>query len=532
MATTTTRTQKHLRFEQFTAVRRFAPGLAFSPDGSHVYFSSNISGQFNLWRVPVEGGWPDQLTSFSDQTVRAIAVSPRDGSIAFVADQHGDENFQVYCLDADGGWPEAWTDAAQAQHLLGPDAWSPDGRKLAYCGNSRTPTDMEVWIRDVDSGEAQAMFGEGMFAYPGAWSPDGSKLLVVELRHNSDTTVYLLDVDTGEAEELTPHEDEARFLPGSWARDGSGFYLVTDEGREFLALAFYDLGRGGYELVEAPERDVEEVTLSDDARVLAWIENVDGAETLQLRDLESGRKLPSARLPHGARPHLTGWVPPVALSADGQRAALILSSPRRPSEVWLVDSESGDTRPITESRIGGLREEQLGDVELVSFPTFDGREIPAWLYRAEANGAGPVVLSIHGGPEAQEKPIYNPLYQYLRSRGISVLAPNIRGSTGYGKSYQKLIQHDWGSGDLRDFEHAARWLREQDWVDPERVGVYGGSYGGFATLTCVTRLPDYWAAAVDIVGPSNLVTFAKAVPRRGSASSPGSSATLRRRLTS
>ena len=118
-----------------------------------------------------------------------------------------------------------------------------------------------------------------------------------------------------------------------------------------------------------------------------------------------------------------------------------------------------------------------------------------------------MVLSIHGGPEAQEHPLYHPLYQYLLSRGIAVLATNIRGSTGYGKTYQRLVQRDWGGGDMKDWEHAVKWLHEQDWVDADRIGVYGGSYGGFAMLTCVTRLPDYWAAAVDIVGPSNLITF-------------------------
>ena len=122
------------------------------------------------------------------------------------------------------------------------------------------------------------------------------------------------------------------------------------------------------------------------------------------------------------------------------------------------------------------------------------------------------MLSIHGGPEAQERAIYQPLYQYLLSRGIGVLATNIRGSTGYGKTFQRLVQRDWGGGDLKDWDYAARWLREQDWVDADRIGVFGGSYGGFAVLSCVTRLPDYWAAAVDIFGPSNLITFAKAVP--------------------
>jgi dipeptidyl aminopeptidase/acylaminoacyl peptidase len=182
--------------------------------------------------------------------------------------------------------------------------------------------------------------------------------------------------------------------------------------------------------------------------------------------------------------------------------------------VYVVDTGRGASRTVTESWIGGgFAEDDLVDVELVSYPTFDGRDVPAWLYRPRGvEGRAPVVLAIHGGPEAQEHPIYSPLYQYLASRGIGVLATNIRGSTGYGKTYQRLIQRDWGGGDLKDWDHAVQWLRAKDWVDAERIGVWGGSYGGFAVLTCVTRLPDYWAAAVDIFGPSNLITFAKAVP--------------------
>jgi dipeptidyl aminopeptidase/acylaminoacyl peptidase len=181
--------------------------------------------------------------------------------------------------------------------------------------------------------------------------------------------------------------------------------------------------------------------------------------------------------------------------------------------VYVADVETGAARPVTESRIGFPREDELGEPALVSFPTWDDRDVPAWLYRpSSGDGRAPVVLAIHGGPEAQERPTYKPLYQYLRSRGIGVLAPNIRGSTGYGKSYQRLIHRDWGGGDLGDMEAAASWLRSQDWVDPERVAVFGGSYGGFAALSCVTRLPDLWAVGVDIFGPSNLITFVESVP--------------------
>jgi dipeptidyl aminopeptidase/acylaminoacyl peptidase len=507
-----TKARKSPLFEQFFAVRRFSSVLAFTADSANLLFSSNISGQFNLWSVPVEGGWPDQLTTFTDETVRGAGVSPTDGRIVLCADHDGDEFHQLYLIDSGRDWPEKITDEPQVQHYVGSEAWSPDGTKFAYASNARTPTDMETWVRDLETGDSRAVFGKEMFSFPGPWSPDGTKLLAIEFRNNSDASVHLVDVEAGTSRELTPHDDDGLFFPGAWAPDGSGFYLVTDEGSEFRGLAFYDLETDRYEWVEEPTQDVEDLKVSHDGRLLAWLVNDDGHARLRLRDLETGRDLPAPQLPDGARPHLTGDEPPLALSPDCSRAALILSTPRRPPEAWVVDVESGAARPLTDSRVGGLREDDLVDVELISFPSYDGRDIPAWLYRPPVDGKVPVVVSIHGGPEAQERPVYQPLYQYLLSRGIAVLATNIRGSTGYGKSYQRLIQRDWGGGDLQDWDHAVRWLREQDWVDADRLGVCGGSYGGFAVLTCVTRLPDYWAAAVDIFGPSNLVTFAKAVP--------------------
>jgi dipeptidyl aminopeptidase/acylaminoacyl peptidase len=499
-------------FEQFFAVRRFSGAFAFTVDNAALLFASNISGQFNLWRVPVEGGWPDQLTAFTDETVRGIGVSPTDGRVVLCADHDGDEFHQLYLLDPDRGWPEQITDVLQVQHFVGTDAWAPDGTRFAYAANARTPTDMECWVRDVETGETLAIFGQGMFSFPGPWAPDGTKLLAIDVRNNSDTSIHLIDVEEGTSRELTPHEDDGLYFPAAWAPDGSGFYLVTDEGSEFRGIGFYDLAANRHDWIEEPTQDVEDLRLSGDGRLLAWIVNDNGYDRLRIRELESGRDLPVPELPDGSRPHLTGDEPPLALSADGSHAALIVSSPRRPPEAWVVETETGRASPLTDSRLGGLREDDLVEIQLVSYPTFDGREIPAWLYRPEVDGKAPVVLSIHGGPEAQEKPVYQPLYQYLLSRGIGVLATNIRGSTGYGKSYQRLIQRDWGGGDLQDWEHAVKWLQSQDWVDPERIAVFGGSYGGFAVLTCVTRLPGYWAAAVDIFGPSNLVTFAKAVP--------------------
>jgi len=496
-------------FEQFFSFRRFQPALAFTPDGERVLFSSNISGQFNLWSARVGGGWPEQLTGFTAHTVRAVAIRAQDGLILFAADEDGDEFYQLYTV-VPGGWPERLTDDPDVQHFVDANAFSPDGSRFAYAANARTPTDMEVWVRDVDGGERHPVFGEGRYAIPARWSPDGSQLLAIDVHTNADNSIHLVDVDGGGARHLTPHEGDATFMPGPWAADSSGFYLLTNHGHEFAGPAFYDLAADGWSWIEEPTCNIDELAGSADGRFLAWVENYRGWARVRVRDLVSGGDLPEPRLPQGTIFALGSGL---TFSPGGDRIALLWDQARRPQEVYVVEPRTGTATRVTESRIASLPEDELGEPELASFPTWDGRDVPAWLYRpASADGPAPVVLAIHGGPEAQERPAYKPLYQYLRSRGIGVLAPNVRGSTGYGKTYQKLIYRDWGGGDLRDFEAAADWLRSQEWVDTERIAVFGGSYGGFATLTCLSRLPEYWAAGVDLFGPSNLITLAQTAP--------------------
>ena len=495
-------------FEQFFAFRRLFPIAQLTPDGERILFVSNLSGQFNLWSVELDGGWPEQLTTFVDNAVRGVAIR-EDGTILFHADHDGDEFHQLYRIPADGGWPEQLTDRAQVQHELSPGSWAPDGKSFAFSSNMRTPTDGEVFVWREGDAEPRYLFGEGKYAFAFGFSPDGTKLLAVEFRSNSDTSIWVIDVESGDAVEATPHEEEAKYLPGPWKRDGSGFYVVTDEGREFTGLAFQTLETGAREWIEAPDHDIDDVAGSDDGRVLAWIENVDGWATVHVRDLERGVDLPAPKLPRGAISVLGSGL---SVSGDGSRLAVVWDTPLRPAEVFVVDTATGDALPVTESRAAGLSSLDLREPELIRYESFDGREIPAWLYRPNGEGPFPFALLIHGGPEAQERPNYRPYVQYLLSRGIGVLATNIRGSTGYGKTYQTLIHHDWGGGDLEDWRHAAEWLKAQPFVDGDRLAVFGGSYGGFATLTCVTRLPEYWRAAVDIVGPSNLLTFVRAVP--------------------
>lgn len=498
---------KKYRFEQFAATRLYSPVVAYSPNGGEILHINNATGQFNLWSVPSGGGFARQLTSFNDNTPRSVSWSPDGKTILFTADQNGDEQHQVYSLGAAGGWGEVLTNAPKAQHFIAPEAWSPVGKTIAYAANDREPTEQDVILRDMATGETRRPLPTGLM-FPAAWSPDGRYLTAIQATSNTNQDIWLHDTKTGENLLTTQHEGEIIFGAGPWAPDGSGFYIITDEGREYSGIAFYRLADQTRTWVETPDQDVENLAVSKSGEVIVWVVNEDGASKLRGRNLKTSAPLNLPDL-------LLGVVGNMDLSPDGARLALVFVRPTEASNLYEVDLRTGEMKALGQSMLGGINPNELVEPELVHFATFDGRQIPAWLYKPRSGCAPfPVLLSVHGGPEAQERPTYayNGLYQYMLNCGFAVLAPNIRGSTGYGKTYQKLIHRDWGGGELRDIEHAAQYLQSQDWVDKNRLVVFGGSFGGFATLSAVARLPDYWAAAVDLVGPSNLVTFVKSVP--------------------
>jgi len=493
-------------FAQFFAVWRYN-GLTFSPDGTQVAYASNASGQYNLWRQPSHGGAARQLTAFEEQTARQAVWSPDGDRILIAADAQGTEQFQLFEVPSETGWAYPLTKDDQVRHHLPAEAFSPDGRRFAYTSNARQPTDFDVYVRDVD-GEAQLVL-EGHALYDvDRWSPDGRYLLVVEILSNTDQNIHLVEVSTGESRLLTPHEGEVIHTPGPFAPDGHGFYLLTNAGREFRGLAFHELQSGETQWIETPEWDVEDFDLSENGRFLAWTVNEDGYSKLYVRDIATDRLIPLPDLPSGV-------IDTLRFAPDNRHLAFYAATATRPRELYSLNLNDSTLTRLTSGFIGGIPETDLIAPELVRYPTFDGRQIPAYLYRPVGASVGqpvPVVLSIHGGPEAQERPAYFGLYQYLLNRGIGILAPNIRGSTGYGLTYQQLIHRDWGGAELRDIEAAAQYLQSLDWVDPQRLGVFGGSFGGFATLSAVSRLPEYWSAAVDIVGPANLITFLHNAP--------------------
>lgn len=493
-------------FEQFWATRR-CYGVDFSPDTKFVAYVTDISGQLNLWKQPTDGGYPLQLTFFDEQAVRSFAWRVQ-GDVIFSADFQGNELYQLYRLLPTGVTAERLTDRDEVRHEFGRDNLSKDGRTVAYAANANKPMDMDAFVRDLKTGETRCLTKGGGIFFPNRFSPDNRHLVITRLNSTMDTDLFLCDLRKGELTHLTPHEDDALYFAGDWLPDGSGFLVITDEGREFKGLALYRLKEGKLEWLETPEWDVEDVALSTNGRFLAWTVNEDGISRFYLRDLQRRRSLPTPILPDGL---IVG----LHFSPDGTKLAFYFEDAANPEELFIWDLKAKHMTQLTQNFLGGIPQEHMVKPKLIRYRSFDGRLIPAWVfvpYGASRANKVPAIVSPHGGPEWQERPWYSSLYQFLLNRGIAILAPNFRGSTGYGRSYQRLIWRDWGGGELRDFEHAALWLQKQPWVDKDRIAIFGGSFGGFATLSAVTRLPQYWRCGVDICGPSNLITFLQTVP--------------------
>ncbi len=506
------RASRQALFDRYFAVRSYGGNLAFAPDGSQLAYIVNTSGQLNIWRQSVLGGWPFQATAYEKSSVRAVLWTPTDELLG-MADNSGNEQYQLFGIPAQGGSVHYYTDRPDAQYRFGEHSLSPDGSLLAYSGNDRDPGESDILVLNLATGEKHRLLEGGGIYSPGYWSPDGRYLTVTDERSNINQRLLLVDVTTGESREILAHTEDYMLRPGPWLPDNSGFYVITNREREFNGVARYLLEAEHTEWLVIPDWDVEHVLLSRDGKRLVWSQNEHGYCRLYLRD-EGLPPVQITGLP-------SGIIEGIALSPDGQSVALLLNAATATSEVYLLTlgqvgaPEIPQMRRLTYSMLSGLTPADLVEPELVQYPTFDGREIPAWLYRPRGVAEGqrvPLVLVIHGGPEGQERLTYQPFYQYLLACGIGVLTPNHRGSSGYGISYQKLVRRDFGGDDLKDLQASTEYACALSWVDPKRLGIFGGSYGGFMTLSAVTRLPEYWAAAVDFFGPSDLVSSMRSVP--------------------
>lgn len=502
-------TAEKYAFERYLNVRN-AYGPTFSPDGQRLSFLTDITGVAEVWSVPVDleatlPAWPEQLT-FRGERVSSVKYAPNEPVMLVAADTGGSELDQLYTLSEDGSEFRALTQ--QPKVMYREPRWSPDGQRVVYASNERDPRYFDIYEREMASGNTRLLWQQDSTNFPAAYSPDGAQVIVGRHHSNVFTQLFLLDRATGNARALTPDTSDgpSEFRKPCWAADGSGFYVLSNRGRDFINLAWFDLATGELIYLRDDQWDADCLEVTHDGRSLALAWNEDGYSRLELCDISQGwqqrRTLALPQLPQGVIVDMS-WSP------DGQRLAFTRLSASAPMDIWVWDLVQEKLWRATRSSLGGIAPASFVEPSLVHYPTFDGRDIPAFLFLPRDKLARnlPVVINVHGGPEGQARPIFNPVNQYLAAQGYAVLTPNVRGSSGYGYAYMSLDDVRKRMDSVADLRHAVLWLRESGIANAQSIVVMGGSYGGFMVLSAITTYPDLWAAAVDIVGIANFVTF-------------------------
>lgn len=480
---------------------RASHGAALDPLGGRIAFLTNVTGEDQVWRTDLSGSWPRQVT-FGDEPIGSVHWSPaNDDLILYTRDIGGNERDQLFLTDLRTGAGTRLTTRDDVIHGFG--GWSRDGRMITYRSNERDQAWFDVYTLDLTTGERKRVYQQDGSNFPTGFSPDGRWIVVIRYASSFDADLYLVDLKGGgEPVHLTPHKGWARYDSIEWLPDSDGFFLISDEGRDFMGIARYDLASRSMKFVGKADWDVEQIVLSEDGRTLAVLSNEDGYGKISARDVEGGATRAVEGLPPGIAEGLV-------LSRSGRRLAFTYAGPQNPSDVWMWEPSSGKLTQITHSSTAGVPPSTFLPAEPVSFKTPDGLRISGFLYRPSGSEGKkiPVLINVHGGPESQSRPWFSALSQYFLQRGFGVFYPNVRGSTGYGNRFSHLDDVGGRLDSVRDLAECAKWLVSSGIAAPGRVGVFGGSYGGYMTLAALTFHPDLWACGVDLVGISDLRTF-------------------------
>ncbi|WP_049907379.1 S9 family peptidase [Halovivax asiaticus] len=518
---------------------RSAGGASFGPDGDRLSFLMDTTGTSQVWTLDGPGRWPEQRT-FYDERVTFASWSPERPELIFGMDEGGNERAQLYRLDAESGRIENLTARPDAKHRWG--GWSHDGERFAFASNRRDEAVFDLYVQGrAETGDEATMVyeGDGWLSLAG-WSPDDSRLLVSEAQSSYDQDLSVLDLETGDFYHFTPHEGDVRYQSPSWAPNGEGIYLVTDQETDTLSLAYLDLEAAIEAAADDGERgerttpltvvddgdgwNVDGIALDDESGRFVTSRNVDGYTELTVgavdeTDPTAFETFPDPDLPGG----ISGGV---SFDPDAERFAITATGDTTNANVWVVDVESGEAERWTDAPTAGIPRETFDESALVHVESFDGLDVPGFLTLPDsgaadsetgtgtressgtetANGA-PVIVDIHGGPEGQRRPSFSGTKQYFLDRGYAYFEPNVRGSSGYGTEYASLDDVEKRMDSVDDVAVCVDWLADHPAIDEDRIACMGGSYGGFMVLASLTEYPDLWAAGVDIVGIASFVTF-------------------------
>jgi dipeptidyl aminopeptidase/acylaminoacyl peptidase len=496
--------------EQYLNIRG-AVSPQYSYDNSRIYFTMGVTGTSQLWYVTSPGGWPSQVTFFQER-ISGFAVNPKRDLILVEKDEGGSEYDQFFLMSGSG------TNIVQITEnipkvLYGFGRWSDDGSFFTYYSNSRSPYYYDIYKYDIDKRSSERIFSSDHSNFPSAISPDGKKMIITRSYTSYDNDLYLLDMITHETTLITRHDNfnnPSEFNSAAFDRKGKELYFVSNKDNGFYRMMKYDIEYETLYEVTFPflekfkNFDVSRLHFSNDRSKIMIMVNENGYDRLFMFDFS---KMDTAAIP---KILTSRSITAIAFSRDDKHLVLGINSSANPSVLYEWELASGIVKQVTFPSFAGIDPTTFVEPFLVSYNSFDGLEIPAFVYlpkQTDRKTKHPCIITIHGGPEGQATYGFSPIIQYFVSAGYAVVEPNVRGSTGYGKEYAALDNVRNRENSVKDIANLVEYLKSRGDIDESRIVVYGGSYGGYMVLACLTLYPEMFAAGVDIVGISNFITF-------------------------
>lgn len=486
-------------------------GGAFSADESKIVYNSRATGIFNAYEIDLKTGQEKQLTSSTSNAIFSQSYFPSDDRMLYTSDNGGNEINHLYVRNQDGSVIDLIQDSTAKAQFAG---WSYNKKLMYYSSNSRDKKFFDLYSVQISGGETKVypstlLYKNEKGLNPDAISNDDRYVALSETITTNNSNMYLLDTQSGAIKLLSPHEGNAQYNAQYFSLDGKTLYFLTDEGSEFMYLASYDIATGEKKKIDEAPWDIMYAYLSRNGKYRVVAINNDALTEIKIYNEQDGGKLVSIEgLPEG---DITG----VNISDSEKLMSFYVSSSKSPSNLFVYNFDTKEVKQLTNTMTKEIDPKDLVAGEVVRFKSFDGMEIPCLLYKPKGIKEGqkvPALLWIHGGPGGQTRLNYSAALQHLVNHGYAVLAVNNRGSSGYGKTFFAADDRKHGNEDLRDCVESKKFLATLPYIDTERIGIYGGSYGGYMVMAALTFAPEEFKVGVNLFGVTNWIRTLRSIP--------------------